>query len=596
MKGVILAGGTGSRLFPSTKVTNKHLLPVFDRPMIHYPIQTLKNSGVREILIITSAENAGDFLRLLGSGSELGVDLTYRVQEGSGGIAQALGLAEGFAAGDSVAMVLADNIFEDDFTEDVLQFKSGSQIFIKKVDDPERFGVVELDENGRIRSLEEKPVLPKSNLVQTGMYLYDNHVFDFIREIEPSQRGELEITDVNNIYLQRGELTASEVFGMWLDAGTHDSLLEASILAQEAFDPERVKIHRAQRSVRTTQNAAPKVVIGVVTHNSEKYVVPCLKSLLDQNYDHCELIVLDNASTDETRDILKKEFPDVRVIESEENIGFARAHNQLIREMDGELYACVNIDTIAEPNFIAELARQIDQKPVYGLACGKLKRWDYEVYLGGASSQGRTNFIDTTGLRILKSHRFEDIGHGEVDYGQYDTSRDIFGASGAAVLYRKKALEDVAFENEQGEKEYFDESMFMYKEDIDLAYRLQWAGWKAAYTPTATAYHDRTVLGSQRNALDLIRNRLKKSKKVNRRSYLNHRILLEKNFSNAFSADVRGATWWYNCRVFCYILVFETELLTAWWKIFRMRKRIRAWRNTMPRRVSKTEIEKLMES
>ena len=243
-----MAGGAGERLFPSTKVTNKHLIPVFDRPMVHYPIQTLKNSGIRDILVVTNTENIGDFMRLLGSGVELGVNFTYKIQDGSGGIAQALSLASDFAGGDSIAMILADNIFEDDFTEEVLHFKSGAQIFVKEVEDPERFGVVELDKNGIVRSLEEKPALPKTNLAQTGLYLYDAQVFDFIQQIEPSERGELEITDVNRLYLERGQLRASKVFGMWVDAGTHESLLEASILAQEAFDPERVKLRLRQHS------------------------------------------------------------------------------------------------------------------------------------------------------------------------------------------------------------------------------------------------------------------------------------------------------------------------------------------------------------
>lgn len=597
MKGVILAGGTGSRLFPSTKVTNKHLIPVFNRPMILYPVETLKNSGVREILVITCAEDIGNFMRLLGSGTEHGVDITYKIQDGSGGIAQALGLAEAFAAGDNIAMILADNIFEDDFAEEVMRFRSGAQIFVKKVEDPERFGVVEIDDANIVRSIEEKPAAPKSDLVQTGFFLYDHRVFDFIRAINPSERGELEITDVNNLYLKKNELRAREFHGMWIDAGTHESLLEASILAQEAFDPERIKLRRAQQSLREKPaEVTPRITLGVVTHNSAKYLIPCLESLQEQNYEHKEIVVFDNNSTDDTLQILEKKFPDIQVLQSEENRGFAYGHNQILRETENTYYACINVDCILQPNFLSELVKEIERKPIFGSASGKIKYWDFATYLSGASSKGKTNFLDTVGIKILKSHRFEDIGQGEVDYGQYDEPRDVFGMSGAAVLYRRKALEDVAFENEHGEKEYFDESMFMYKEDVDLAYRLQWAGWKSRYNPLSVAYHDRTVGGKYRSALDLIRNRLKKSRAVNQRSYLNHRILLQKNFSNAFSTDIRGATWWYNFKVFLYILFFETELLGVWWKIFRMRKRLRAWRESMPRRVSKAEIEKFMES
>lgn len=599
MKGVILAGGTGSRLFPSTKVTNKHLLPIFNKPMIYYPIDTLKRSGIRDILIVTGADHAGDFMALLGSGTELGVNFTYRIQDGSGGIAQALSLAEDFASGDSIAVILSDNIFEDDFSEDVYYFDSGARIFVKEVEDAARFGVVEIDEDGVVKTIEEKPALPKSNLAQTGFYLYDNQVFDFIRTLEPSKRGELEITDVNTIYLQKNSLKAGEVSGMWIDAGTHESLLEASILAQEAFDPERIKSRRPEMVKGKFSQHVPKVTVGLITHNSEKYIEPCLQSLLAQDYDNMEIVVLDNASNDHTIDILEEEFSDIRLIESQENLGFARSHNEILRNTEGEFYACVNVDMIFEPNFVTQLVKSVDQKPIFGSAGGKVKRWDFEAYaksLKGAREMGKTNFIDSAGIRILKSHRFEDIGQGDVDYGQYDHSREIFGVSGAAVLYRRKALEDVAFANENGEKEYFDESMFMYKEDIDLSYRLQWAGWKCHYTPLAIAYHDRTIPALGRSALDIIRNRSRKSKLVNRLSYLNHQILLEKNFSDEYSGKIRNATFWYNLKVFLYVLIFETELLSEWWKFFKMRGQIKARKRAMPRRVSKAEIEKLMES
>jgi glucose-1-phosphate thymidylyltransferase len=549
-------------------------------------------------LIITGAEHAGDFMALLGSGTDLGVNFTYRIQDGSGGIAQALSLAEDFAAGESIAVILSDNIFEDNFSEDVYYFESGGKIFVKEVENATRFGVVEIDEEGIVKSIEEKPALPKSNFAQTGFYLYDNQVFDFIRTLEPSKRGELEITDVNTIYLKKNILNAGEVSGMWIDAGTHESLLEASILAQEAFDPERIRSRRPEMTKGIFSHRIPRVTIGVITHNSENYIEPCLESLLAQDYDNLEIFVLDNASTDHTIDILEEQFPDIGFIEQQENQGFAHSHNEILKRTEGEFYACVNIDMIFEPNFITQLVKSIDQKPIFGSAGGKIKRWDFESYeksLKSARETGKTNFIDSTGIRILKSHRFEDIGQGEVDYGQYDHSREIFGVSGAAVLYRRKALEDVAFPNENGEKEYFDESMFMYKEDVDLAYRLQWAGWKCHYTPFAISYHDRTIHSLGRSVLDIIRNRSQKPKHVNRLSYLNHQILLEKNFSDQYSGKVRNATFWYNTKVFLYILFFETEMLSQWWKFFKMRRKIKARKQSMPRRVSKSEIEKLME-
>ena len=595
MKGVILAGGTGSRLFPSTKVTNKHLLPVYDKPMIMYPLQTLKNSGVRDILIITNSQNAGDFLSLLGSGKEYGVNLTYKIQDGSGGIAQALSLAENFAGNDNIAVLLGDNIFEADFADDFFNFKSGARIFIKHVDDPERFGVVEIGEAGTVLGIEEKPSLPKSNFVQTGLFLYDNKVFDYIRELTPSARGEFEITDVNKIYLENKELTASRVDGMWIDAGTHESLLEASILAQEAFDPAKIKEMRAQKALKKAERENKSVVAGLVVQNSAKYIIPALESLVNQDYENLEIVIFDNHSTDETVNLIKENFADIKIISSPKNVGFARGHNVILSETDSDFYACLNVDMIFDQNFISELVKAIEEKPIYGAAGGKIKFWDFEAFEKGSSSQGKTNFIDTVGLKFFKSHRFEDIGQGEMDYGQFDKSREIFGVSGAAVLYRRKSLEDVAFVNDNDEKEYFDESMFMYKEDIDLAYRLQWAGWKTIYNPKAIAYHDRTISFRGKTALEIIKNRAKKPKEVNRRSYLNHRLLLRKNFSNAFSSEVKNATSWYNLKVFLYILFFETELLGVWWNIFKMRNRIQKWRKKMPRRVSEKEIERLMQ-
>jgi len=604
MKGVILAGGTGTRLFPSTKVTNKHLLPVFDRPMIYYPIQTFKESGIRDILIVSNTENMGDFMQLLGSGMDFDVNFTYKVQDGAGGIAQALSLAEDFSGREPIAVTLSDNIFEKNFSDEVFYFRKGAQIFVKKVEDPSRFGIVEIRDDGTVRSVEEKPAFPKSGLAQTGFFLYDSQVFDFIRQIQPSKRGELEITDVNKIYLENKQLFASEISGMWVDAGTHDSLLEASLLAQEVFDSARVKLRRAQKSLKSEKAVpkevrTPKVNIGILTYNSEKYLEPCLNSLLAQDYENLEIIVLDNCSTDLTIERIEKDYHQVRLIKSTANLGFGGGHNEILRTSDGDFYACLNIDMIFEPNFISELVRTISDKPVYGSAGGKLKRWDFEAYKenhGLVREMGKTNFIDSIGIRILKSHRFEDIGQAEVDYGQYDHEKDVFGVSGAAVLYRRKALDDVAFANEEGKKEYFDETMFMYKEDADLSYRLQWAGWKSRFSPAAVAFHDRTASAIGKKTIDIIRNRLQKNSRVNQWSYINHQILLRKNFSPDFSLEVKGSTFWYNMKVFTYILLFETETLGQWWKFFCLKKRLSLRRESMPRRVSNLEIEKMMES
>jgi glucose-1-phosphate thymidylyltransferase len=233
MKGVVLAGGTGSRLFPITRVTNKHLLPIYDKPMVYYPIQTLVNAGIEEIMVVTGGKNAGDFLRLLGNGRDFGLrHLNYSYQEGEGGIAEALGLAEHFADGEPICVILGDNIIENNICEAVDQFKvqqQGAKIILKEVPDAERFGVPEI--RGRhIVGIEEKPKSPKSNYAVIGVYLYDATVFEKIRRLKPSGRGELEITDVNNFYVQEDSLTYEILDGWWTDAGTFDSLLRAGNL------------------------------------------------------------------------------------------------------------------------------------------------------------------------------------------------------------------------------------------------------------------------------------------------------------------------------------------------------------------------------
>lgn len=234
MKGVILAGGLGSRLRPLTLVTNKHLLPVYEQPMIHYPIRCLVNAGIDEVLIVTGGEHAGDFLKLLKNGKQLGVrHLEYAYQEGEGGIADALKLAEEFAEGGRICVILGDNIIENNIKQSVAAFKkqtSGARLLLKRVDDPQRFGVAELGEDKKIVQIIEKPPNPRSDLAVTGIYLYDFDVFGVCQTLKPSGRGELEITDVNNHYLQRGDLAYDVLEGWWTDAGTFESLHRAGNL------------------------------------------------------------------------------------------------------------------------------------------------------------------------------------------------------------------------------------------------------------------------------------------------------------------------------------------------------------------------------
>ena len=237
MKGVILAGGLGTRLHPLTKITNKHLLPVYDRPMIYYPIEALVRAGIDDIMIVTGGKKAGDFLSLLGNGADFGLkDLSYTYQQGEGGIADALKLAEHFVEGERVVVVLGDNIIEDNIQAAVADFAAqpaGAKIMLKEVDDPERFGVATVDGDGNVVKIVEKPKQPESNKAVIGIYMYDANVFEYVRELKTSDRGELEITDVNNAYIEAGTMTADVLDGWWTDAGTFDSLRRATNLVAD---------------------------------------------------------------------------------------------------------------------------------------------------------------------------------------------------------------------------------------------------------------------------------------------------------------------------------------------------------------------------
>jgi glucose-1-phosphate thymidylyltransferase len=232
MKGVLICGGTGSRLRPLTEITNKSLLPVYDRPLIEYPLEKLTKAGITEILVISGNEHIDQMAGFLGSGSRYGCSFSYRVQDKASGIAQALGMAETFADGKSVCAILGDNIFFDDLSEVIRNFSGGARIFVKQVPDPERFGVVEM-RGDKVTSIEEKPAKPKSNFIQTGCYVYDWRCFDVIRNLVPSARGEYEITDVSQWYMDQNELSATVLKDEWIDAGTFESLFRAAEVVRE---------------------------------------------------------------------------------------------------------------------------------------------------------------------------------------------------------------------------------------------------------------------------------------------------------------------------------------------------------------------------
>ena len=240
MRGIILSGGSGTRLQPLTTITSKQLLPVYNKPMIYYPLNTLIKAGIKEILIIVAPERAGDYLNLLGSGKQFGVKFTYEIQDKPQGLAEAFIIGENFIDDEDVAMILGDNIFEDDFSSDLKSFQGGAKVFAKKVKDPHRFGVVKFDEKNKAEKIIEKPQKWISDYAVTGMYVYDSRVVEVAKSIKPSPRGELEITDVNNWYLDKSELEVAKVKGHWLDAGTHDSLFEAQKIAKDKLSKNMI--------------------------------------------------------------------------------------------------------------------------------------------------------------------------------------------------------------------------------------------------------------------------------------------------------------------------------------------------------------------
>lgn len=240
MRGIILSGGSATRLRPCTKITSKQLLPVYNRPMIYYPLNTLIKAGVKDILIIIAPEYAGHYLNLLGSGKEFGVRFTYEIQDEPKGLADAFIVGESFIDDDDVVMILGDNIFEDDFSDDIKNFKGGGKVFAKKVKDPERFGVVQFNNNKRAVKIEEKPKKWISDYALTGLYIYDSRVVEAAKQVEPSERGEIEITEIHNWYLAKNELDVAMVKGEWLDAGTFDTYLEAQLLSKNKLQDKLV--------------------------------------------------------------------------------------------------------------------------------------------------------------------------------------------------------------------------------------------------------------------------------------------------------------------------------------------------------------------
>ncbi|MEK7203310.1 MAG: sugar phosphate nucleotidyltransferase [Patescibacteria group bacterium] len=597
IKGVILAGGSGTRLFPNTKVTNKHLLPVYNQPMIYYAIQTLMKAGINEILILPGKDHAGDFAKLLGSGKDFNANFQFKVQDHAGGLAYAVRLAKEFVGNDNFVVIFGDNIIEDNITKDVQGFRQGAVNFLKQVPDPKRFGIAELDDN-KIINIEEKPQEPKSNWAVIGLYIYDSKVFEYIETLKPSIRGELEITDLNNIYIKKGDMKAAFIKGYWFDTGTHESLIDAAYALKNFKKPlEFLKLEA---------NYSPKVLIGGIVYDSEdkkyttsKYLPDFINSVKTQDYQNMRLVFVDNSPSQDNDNsrYLKNNYPLAKIIWKGENIGYAKANNLMIKEalaIKADYFLASNVDMIYEPNVVSELVNAVMKTPQVGFALCKIKKWDFNNRKNIVN--GKTNFIDTVGIEIIKGHRFVDKGQGEIDHGQYDMEEEVFGASGAAVIYKLSALDDVAFIRDDCEKEYFDELMFMYKEDVDLSYRLQLAGYKCVYTPKTTIYHDRTVQSEGRSIYDIIKGRLGRKKEYKEWSWLNHHIILQKMLDNSCSSKTFWQTIWYEIKSNLYILLFEPHVIKQWKHLFKIRKEIKARRDQVKRRIDFKNIEKLMKN
>ncbi len=591
-----MAGGSGTRLYPNTKVTNKHLLPVYNQPMIYYPLQTLLKAGITDILILPGKDNAGDFARLLGSGKDFNANFSFKVQDHAGGLAYAVGLAEDFVGDDNFTVIFGDNILEQNIVKDVQEFESGAEIFLKQVPDPKRFGIADLEGN-KIIGIEEKPENPKSNWAVLGIYIYDSQAFGHIKKLKPSGRGELEITDLNNIYISQNKMKAGFINGFWFDAGTHESLVEAAY--------ELKNLNRPVEILKFEQKKSPLIAVGGILYDTpdgkyktSKYLPYFLPSLKAQDYLNVKIIFVDN-SPDENNDnikYVKNYFPEAEIIRPGFNSGFGKANNLMIKravELKADYFLATNVDMLYENNAVSELVNAIIKSPQNGSATGKIKRWNFAEK--DKDTCGRTNFIDTAGISITREHRFIDMGQGEIDYGQYDVEKEIFGPSGAAAMYSVPALEDTAFVNKNGEKEYFDELMFMYKEDVDLAYRLQMAGYKSVCAPQAVINHDRTVAAKGRGIFGIIQGRRGRARKYKEWSWLNHHIILQKMIDGSYPEDVKLKTIWYEIKSNFYVFIFEPYLIKQFWKLFKIRKQIKERRDQVKRRVKvKNHIEKII--
>ncbi len=506
-KGVILAGGRGTRLAPATRVTNKHLLPIYNRPMIFYPIETLQKMGITDILIICGDEHAGDFAKLLGTGKEWGVQCTFRVQEGSGGIADALSLAESFAENKPIAVILGDNIFDGDFSDASDQFSVGAQIFLSSVSDPERFGVAEIHETGTVISLEEKPEFPKSSLAVTGMYFFDAEVFRHIRNIIPSERGELEVVDVLKKYLTDGKLYATQIFGNWTDAGTHESFFRASALIRKLS---------GLSDVQDSEYVLPHITSGVIVSPTNEPLEAPLRALLFQkgNFTHSVFVCIDGG-TDEHQIQWKRfceKFPAVTLIIHPHEKGILASHNEILEQKEGDFYWAASSETILGDPYVFSKILQ--------------KTWDSRSAVFGGKvfeiqKNERTEILASTGIVRGRGFSFYDRGIRESDRGQFDEDSEPLGFPIFASLYRTHILKKLGG---------FDETFVCGKGDIDMALRLREAGYRARFASDVRIFHPNRFSGP-RSFWKHIQYFFTRHPQVSEQGYQAQKKLIEKHLS-----------------------------------------------------------------
>ena len=513
-RGVILAGGRGTRLLPATRVTNKHLLPIYDRPMILWPLQTLRQLGATEVLVITGTEHAGDFARLLGTGAEYGLRLTFRVQSGAGGIAEALSLAEDFAREGNIAATLGDNIFQADFANLAHDFGGGAQIFLKQVPDPHRFGIAQVDQHGMVQHLEEKPAKPRSSFAVTGMYFFDSQVFAHLRRTAPSARGEREIITALEAYRAAGQLRATQLSGAWLDAGTHESLHQASATVRAFLgqSPNNNNVQQEEAEIKAKPSVA--IAVCVASWHSSKAVETALESAHRQIFNGTTEILLVGPDWAQP---LAKRFG-AHFLCSKENPGIPAMANQALHFEYKK-----NANTKSPPDYFLLLSPGADV-PDPGFA-SKLQSamWDHRVAACAGKifrqqNGKKTEILESAGLARGWGMSFFGRGVATAGADRFDEAAAPLGVPMGVGLWRRSALVSVGG---------FSEDFQRFHADADACLALRDAGFRVAFVPSARAWYAEDSSGP-RGFWGHLRNFFTRSAAVSATGLADQRALLKK--------------------------------------------------------------------